>query len=597
MAGVDVTISVEDEFSESLDKFNKLYDRCAENLDKYEIAAGSSEKKTKDLGDVSERAASGIGQNGLGGAFLMLNQAMQFFDRIAERVSKSLDDIGDKQRSFIIFGREAGAEFNNFARTVASSMGRAENEIRKSGQRFGRLGVGGENIKELTKLADRFANLNPGREFTDVSDALADAIKGRSASGLADLLGGGEFVEQKLERKHIDRDLKRGNLSGAIEKFKQVADELGYTQEKADEFGMTFDRKIQRITERVKNYFSDMISDVVSIFEPYVDKFLDWLNDEDVQDFFVSVKENVTMAAAAAGALLDTIVDGWSQIADIVKPAFDFIGDLVNEYFPWLKDESMSLVDTLTAILVGGAYSIFYGVLEGLQHTWNILATGIETDANWIIGICEDIANGAIGIAEDIRVGIINIVSDLVEWVAGLVEDLAKNPIGEMLGITEAADAIHQITSDLQRAKVNGFEKIHLNRVNLDEVKVDPVDSVKLTADAIDGALDKVHSFFNRSIDNQNRIWGEQEDEFDSLNDGLGKIVSMGQKEQDLRWLKEMAEQRFINEINLRQLTPTINLQVKGTSNQTPNEYAKSLAFELQKMADAGTFNAYGNVG
>lgn len=597
MAGVDVTISVEDEFSESLDKFNKLYDRCAENLDKYEIAAGSSEKKTKYLGDVSDRAASGIGQNGLGGAFLMLNQAMQFFDKIAERVLKSLDDIGDKQRSFIIFGREAGAEFNNFARTVASSMGRAENEIRKAGQRFGRLGVGGENIKELTKLADRFANLNPGREFTDVSDALADVIKGRSASGLADLLGGGEFVEQKLERKHIERDLKRGNLSGAIEKFKQVADELGYTQEKADEFGMTFDRKIQRITERVKNYFSDMISDVVSIFEPYVDKFLDWLNDDDVQDFFVSFKENVTMAAASVGVLLNTILNGWYQITDAIKPAFKFIGDLVDEYFPWLTDESMNLVDTLTMILVGGASGIFYGVIEGLEHSWNILATGIETDANWILGICEEIGNGAIGIAEDIRVGIIDIVSELVEWIAGLVEDLANNPIGDMLGITEAAESIHQITNDLQKARIDGFEKISLKRINLDDVKVDPVDSIKLTSEAIDGAINQIHKFFNRSIDNQSRIWDKEERKFDNLDDGIGKIISMGQKEQDLRWLKEMAEQRFINEINLRQLTPTINLQVKGTSNQTPNQYAKSLAAELQKMADAGTFNAYGNVG
>jgi hypothetical protein len=57
-----------------------------------------------------------------------------------------------------------------------------------------------------------------------------------------------------------------------------------------------------------------------------------------------------------------------------------------------------------------------------------------------------------------------------------------------------------------------------------------------------------------------------------------------------------MAEQRFVNEVNLRQLTPTINLRVQG-SGSSPQEYAKALARELQQMADAGTYNAYGNVG
>lgn len=597
MAGIDVVLSVEDEFSKSLERFEKICEQCSGVVDKVGDSVDKAEKSTKSIGDSAEKTSMSIGGAGLGGAFLMLNQAMQFFERMADKVSQSLDDIGDKQRSFIIFGKEAGAEFNNFARDVASSMGRAENEVRKAGQRFGMVGVGGENIKELTMLADRFANLNPEKGYSDVAESLADAIRSRSASGLSDLLGGGEYIEQKLERKHIDRELKLGNVSSAIEKFKTLADELGYTQDKADEFGMTFDRKVQRITERVKNYFTDLISDVVSMFEPYVDSVMDWLNDEEVQGFFRNLKEEIVMAVAAAGTLIETIIEGWGYLSDLASPVIEAIGNIINNAFPSLRDESVGVVDTLVGLFVGGVNQIMFGAVEAVQHGLNIIVTGIETDANWIIGVCEDIANGAIGIANDIRSGIIDIVSDLVQWVADLLEDLAKNPIGEMLGITSAAESIHQITEDLHKAKANGFEKISLNRVSLDEYKVDPIDSVKFTQDAIDSAIDRVHSLFNRSIDAQNKLLDLERDSFNSINDGVGKLVGMGQKEQDLRWLKEMAEQKFINEINLRQLTPTINLQVKGTSNQTPNDYAKSLAFELQKMADAGTFNAYGNVG
>ena len=203
MSGWDVSISVEDEFSRSLERFNELYDQCAQNLSHYERLSDTSDRRTRDLGESASKASVGIGGAGLGGAFLMLNQALQFFDTIAGKVSASLDDIGDKQRSFIIFGKEAGAEFNDFTRQIASSMGRAENEVRKAGQKFGRLGVGSDNIKELIELSDRLSNLNPGEEFNDVSQTLADAIKSRSSSDLADLLGGGEFIEHKLERKHI----------------------------------------------------------------------------------------------------------------------------------------------------------------------------------------------------------------------------------------------------------------------------------------------------------------------------------------------------------------------------------------------------------
>lgn len=597
MAGVDVTITVEDEFSQALDKFNEMYDRCSNSLSDFIHSSGSAEKNMSSLGDSSSSASLGIGKAGLGGAFLILNQALQVFERISARVIENLDDIGDKQRSFIIFGKEAGAEFNTFAKNIAYSLGRAEGEVRKAGHRFARLGIGGNEIKDLTMLADRFANLNPDKSFGDVISGFEDAIKGRSASGLSDLLGGGEFVEQKIERSHIDRYLKRGDVSGAMDKFKEVADSLGYTQDKADQFSMTLDKKIQGMTERVKNYVVDMISDVISVFEPFVDKIMDWMNNDDVRGFFEGLKEEVTMAASAVAALLDTIIDGWSQIYDIAKPAFDWIGELVNKYLPWISEESMGLVDKLTMIIVGGVSAIFYGIVELVQHALNIIVTGIETDINWILGVCEDFANGAIGIANWIRDGIIDIVSNLVGFIAGLVEDLADTDLGEMLGITSAADSIHQIMNDLEEAKKNGFEEISLKRVNLDEYKVDPIDSVKMTAEAIDGAIKKVHGFFDKSIDAQSKDSDETNDSLNDINTGVGQIVSMGQREQDLRWLKEMAEQKAINEINLRQLTPTINLQVRGVSGQSPNDYAKSLAAELQRMADAGTFNAYGNVG
>lgn len=597
MAGIKEEFSVFDEFEESLNRFNKAYDLATKGFEKSEKAAESVSNKEDELARSSDRASDSIGGNGLGGAFLMLNQAMQFFERIAGKVMENLEDIGDKQRSFILLGKEAGAEFNIFAQQAASSMGRAENEIRKAGQRWHKLGIGGDNIKELTTLADRFANLNPDREFSDIADSFADAIKSRSSSSLADLLGGGEFVEQKLERKHIDRYLKQGDISGALDQFKTLADELGYTQDKADELGNTFDKKVLKIVNKVRNYFTDLISDIVSIFEPYVDKFIDWLNDDSTQEFFANVKDEIIMAASAAAALVDTIVDGWKNMKDAASPAFDKIKEIATDVFPFLKEESLGVVDTLIGIFVGGVGQIVFGVWELVQKGWNLVLTIAEKSINGLLWLGESLANGIIKIVNSIRSGIIGVITHIVEFIGGVVNKLAGTSIGEMLGLDKTAKSIENVTNSLKNAQANGFDEIKLKRVDFSEYKVQPIDSVKMTSDLIGSAINKTHSFFNKSINAQNKANDKMEDALGGIKDDTGKLVGMGQKEQDLRWMKEMAEQHFINEINLRQLTPSIQLKVEGTSNQTPNQYAKALAAELQRMADAGTFNAYGNVG
>lgn len=597
MAGVSEEFSVFDEFAETLDRFNSAYEMATSSFEQSERAAAGVARSDEDMASASTKAAESVGSGGLGGAFLMLNQAMQFFERIAGKVMESLDDIGDKQRSFILLGKEAGAELNNFAKQAASSMGRAEGEIRKAGQAWSRLGVGGNNIKELTTLADRFANLNPDKEYKDVVDSFTDAIKSRSSSGLADLLGGGDVMEQKLERTHIDKYLKQGDISTALDKFKELADEVGYTQEKADELGNTFDKKVMKIINRVKNYFTDLVSDIVSTFEPLVDKVMDWLDSEDVQSFFSDLKDEIVMATSAAAALIDALATGLGKVKDAVAPVVEKFKDIATEAFPFLKEESLGVVDTLIGIFVGGVGQLVYGVIELAQHMWNGLVTMAEKGINGLITMVEGLANGVVWIGNKLKSAIIGLASSIIGWLAELLSDIGGTKLGKMLGIDEAAESIEAVNRALERAKQNKIADVTIKRVDLSEYKADPIDSVGKTAALIDKAISKTHSYFNRSIDEQNKANDKANDALGDIVDNTGKLVSQGQREEDLRWMKEMAEQHFINEINLRQLTPTIQLRVDGANNKTPNQYAKALAAELQKMADAGTFNVYGNVG
>lgn len=597
MPEIKESFDIKDGFSQALDRMADILDKCAgiaEKLDKNLDNAGGRANK---LHDSSKEASKGLGFGGMGGSMLILNQAMQAFTRIAEPVKQAMDDIASKQRALIIFGHDAGIEFNQFARDIAMETGRAEGEIRKMGMKWRNIGVGGNNIKELTKLADRFSNLNPGREFTDVADVFAEAIKSKSTSGLADLLGGGEGVELKLQRGGVERMLRHGNVSGAMDKFKEIADSFGYTQQKADEMGMTIDRKIQKIATIGKNYVIDAFSDVVQMVEPYVDKVLDWLQSPEFHDFFDDLKTNLGIAAAAVIALSDTIVEGWSNIYDVLQPFVDRIMSFVNETLPYAADESLSFVDKLIVLFVGGTTQIVTSIIAGIQVLWNTIVDTTQDRINFVLDIIERGVNWVLDTIRKARVWLVDIIDGLVNDVIDLLGMLAETNIGDLMGINSAIDGLKQVSENLKEVKNEKAQPFKIERKDFSDKRVNVIDSVQMSADMIEAALNKVHGIYDKSSQNQKKFNEYLKDALGGINDDTHKLAGLAQKEQDLRWMKEMAEQKFVNEINLRQLTPTINLQVKGSSNQTPNEYAKSLAIELQRMADAGTFNAYGNVG
>lgn len=595
MPGVDAEFRVEDEFNETLNRFYEQLERCAGAAERLQHESHSSSLETAGMSRSAESSSVSFG--GFGGSMLLVNQALQVFTRLAEPVKQALDDIGDKQRALIMLGDEAGREFNSFSRDIAYSMGRAESEIRKAGLKWKNIGIGGDNIKELTKLADRFSNLNPDKDYQSVADTFADAVKNKSVSGLADLLGGGEGVELKLQRSGVERALKRGDVAGAMEKFKQVADSFGYTQEKADKMGDTFDKKISKISNNIKSVVGDTVSDIVEIIEPYVDKIWDFIQSEEGQAFLVSLKENAVEAAAAIVALTDTIIEGWNNIGEALTPVFNWITDWFNETFPGLIDDSVSFIDILIGIFVGGTVQIIAGIIELCQRGWNGILDLTYDGVDAIQSMTESVVNGVIYVINGMRSTVLEIVGGLIQGVLDLIDLVAQTPLGEKLGLDDTIKSLQTAIDSIDKLNADKIGEVKFERPDFSDNKVDVIDSVKITSEMIGGAIEKVHGLIKNNFYEEMKEKNKKDSALGRIKDDTGKLVAMGQKEQDLRWMKEMAEQRFINEINLRQLTPTINLQVKGTTNQSPSDYAKSLAAELQKMASAGTFNAYGNVG
>lgn len=622
MPDISVQFDVVDRFSSAMEKFTHMVEACSGGADKLAESAQDAGEKLKEVSDASVKGSMQF--KGFGASMMVMNQAMQAFTRIAEPVKQALDDIAQKQRVIVMFGKEAGDAFNIFANRAARELGRVEGEVRKAGLKWQKVGIGGENIMELTKLADRFANLNPDKSFEEVADTFRDAVRNKDVSGLAELLGGGEAIELKLQRSGVERRLRRGDIAGALEQFKKVADAFDMTQAKADQMGNTIDKKLAKIANLGRNYITDMFSDIVAKAEPYIDKILSWLQSKEVQSALEQIKSFVSkiadaffsvgyyafkavssiarfiyankgivlavgsilafnkalMAIKAAGGVLAIATKGFGilktailGVIPVVKSLFAAImtpfgaisiavlgiTKIFQTIFNKVTGSSVSFVEALVGIFVGGTVQIAAGIEELAQNMWNGLVTMAELAVNGIVAII--------------------------------------NKAGEQLYNSRLVKAVRGLRKKVDSTYVEEQYK-GIGYVDFSDAMVKPIDSTQVAADAVSKVMGKINGIkdslgFGGKKDALDDI-DSKLDPLKAMSDDVSKIRAGMQKEQDLRWMKEMAEQRFVNEVNLRQLTPTINLQVKG-ANASPQAYAKALARELQQMADAGTYNAYGD--
>ena len=574
MADVNVTFDVVDKFSQKMNDFEN-------RLKKLEGNTGKMDKATESMGKSAEK--TGFSFKGFGGAMFIVNQALQAFQKIAEHVKGALDDIADRERAIIMMGPEAGNALADFAKDSARALGRSTSEIMKAGLQWKETGVGGSDIMTMTALADRFANLNPGKSYADVASAFNDAVKSKNVGGLADLLGGGEGVEKKLQRKGVERALRRGDVSGAMKSFTEVAEGFGYTQEKADKMGMTITRKIDRIVDRVSNKVTELFSGIVQKAEPAIDEIVRWLDSDEVDIFLDNVQTAIWNTVDVVSSAFQMIADGWEQIGNVFHGFWD---DAVGE--------STSMIEMLVGIFVGGTTQIGGSIYNIIAHTWNIILTGIEGAVNGVIGLVYGVRNKIVSTLYDIRNKVALTIADVLKKVTGIADRFAGTAIGDFLGIADMTGEINAFADSLDSIGHNqaSLWDAEAAKMHLDGAKMDTFDSVQRAAENIEGVMNWINGF---SVDNRNKEAKKTNAILGAMKPELSKIRGAMTHEQDLRWLKERAEQRYINNVNVRQLTPTINVKISGT-NVKASDVEKTINKVLQQQAAAGTFNAYGEV-
>lgn len=286
----------------------------------------------------------------------------------------------------------------------------------------------------------------------------------------------------------------------------------------------------------------------------------------------------------------------------VIPAAIMGIAKVTQIAFNAITGESATFMETLTAILVGGTTTLFTGIARASQEFWN-----------HFVGFSERFADLLTNLVVDVATGITNAWKVFVDWfldkVVSLLETVNGTWIGDKFGIGESTIAsINKYKEDFDASKEATMQRWAAKKegsyVGASNLRAENlINPVELSAKAIDAALNTIPNWFNGQSDmygnweqQMKMIVGNLEEISDTEDNIDDNVEGMSNKERDLRWMKDLAEQRFVNDVNIRQLTPTINLRVSGTKN-SPEDYARAIERELRQMADAGTFNAYGDVG
>lgn len=272
---------------------------------------------------------------------------------------------------------------------------------------------------------------------------------------------------------------------------------------------------------------------------------------------FMGNNFQTVMAAAAVVVGLFAAKMLIAAVASMITnlPLLLLIGTVVS-LISWLMRLGNRAGNTFSTIakLAGGLYATCYNLIADI---WNFIATFAEFFAN--------VFNNPVA-------SIVALFSNLFNWFLGLMGDIAG--ILDMIFGTNFQSGIDKWRSGVQKW-VDDKTKNNDNYVKIDRMtKLNVKDTSEVLGDKITNA------FSNFSLSNMAPTVIKDLDSIDASVGSIEKSVSAA--DEDIKSLVDLAERRYVAQVNLTSQTPVINVTGQNTGNTAADR--KSLADALAEI-------------
>ena len=252
--------------------------------------------------------------------------------------------------------------------------------------------------------------------------------------------------------------------------------------------------------------------------------------------------------------------------------------------------------------------NLFCNAMDGLE---NALREGVEWLVNKILSGVEWLANKAISIVEDMRSAFYEFVSDIIGKFADCLSTLnAMSPV-KINGLEEAVKDAERLQKAMKATSNEKFDRVSISRLDLGRKErkdfdlirfgrvgismTDYINPAEFSANAIEKAIAMKNDMFSSVGDlfGSNDAAEEDSKNLSAIKRKTDLIAGAVTQQEDLRWMKELAEREFVSNVNVRTLAPNVKVEVNQT-NARPQDIARALENSLTHMQAAGANTAHG---
>lgn len=590
MAQIRETLTLEDRFTQNFTRFERLCEQSSGALDdvrfslnNIETATAASAQALQDMASRTEssaqRAASGT--DALAGSVRRL--AAQFMSLQAVRGIINLSDTLTSTTARLDLmndGLQTTAELNDM---IFASANRARGSYQATADLVGKLGVlAGNAFGSSAEIVAFAEQVNKQMAIAGTSTMGAQAAMLQLTQAMASGVLRGEELNSILEQAPT--------IAQAIAEYLNV--DVGTMRQLASEGQIT--------ANVVKNALFAAAEETNAKFEqmPYTWGQV-WQQAQNVMiQTFQPVLQLIGQLADFAGENIDVIIGllyGLAAAAVFYAAAQWIATDAAKKFFTTLMTNPLMWIAMLIGVVVAAVYSWIQSV-GGLQAAWAICMDWLQTAwANLqiafmtVVFFMQELGgrlsltfwNVAYGVADAVgqmKVDVLTIIQDMVNGAIGLINSFI-NAINAILGTSIAA--IDEVTFaanaqvQYQAEKQARADKLAQRQADYDQMVADhqtQLESMRAERDAEHAARQEEIASMQADAGAGTSGGADYLEEIDantaSTAGSAGSIEkSLGLAEEDIKSLVDVAEQRYVNRINLTAQSPVINITGANTGN------------------------------
>jgi hypothetical protein len=564
-----------------------------------------------------------------------------------EMMGKGLNTATELQKSEQLMGAVLGdtkvgsSLFNHIAQQAKGSSLSIE-DMAANTQKF--LGVtrSVEDIDKLNNMSEKLTRLNTtGQDAKGSGAALNKAMQG----DYSDLTKGFNIDESAIKNSGFEDAVNTGNMTEAIGILDNLISKSGYSQEALD--GMVGNLSIQweMFTKKISEDFGMAMRIVADTLAPVVAKFNELVASGVFQPFIETLVGGFNLVAVG----LTGIVNGFIWLGEVIGSNWDIIQAILGgvaaalmvigvTYIPmlitqlWMMIQPL-LVQAATWIMMNTPIFLFIGAVAMVIYILGQMGVTFEqvfTLIGGIIGVFIGHFYNSFIYIWNIVVAFINFFGNVfnnpIAAVQKLFYDLAVNVLGS---IEKVAKGIEDLLNNIPGIKVNLTEGItnlknnlaaKSNKIANENQLKELVKSGELTeySNAYTKGAGKAKNMYNGfnnimssgfNMQTNNPILPEMNNENNSMtglplnlmnNESIpvsgpnGGNVPVDVAEDDVQYLKDIAERDYINKYSSATLAPNIQVSfgdVKETADA--DKLAQHIQYILQEQIAIVAEGAY----